>query len=293
MTAAIVAHFHCTTGECPRWHTDEQRLYWTDIPAGRLFYYEPHTGVSQCCYEGRPVGGFTIQADGSLLLFRDGGNVVELRRDRSQRTIVESIEGLETTRYNDVIADPEGSVFAGTMSFGPGNNGKLLRFDRDGRHVLVSEGHGTPNGMGFSPDLSRFYFTDSRLRRIYLLDYDRTTGTVSNERTWQQMDPSQVHSQGRSDGMTVALDGTVWSARIEAGLVTRYSPEGVALQQFELGTPMVTSVTFGGPQMDELYVTSAGGKADDRADDPAGALFRIMAGTRGREEFRSQMKREI
>ncbi len=289
MTAEIVAHFHCQTGECPRWHTDEQRLYFTDIGTGRLYSFNPRSGESRCCYEGRPVGGFTIQADGSLLLFRDRGNVVVLRDGLVSHTLVESIPGLETTRFNDVIADPEGRVFAGTMSFGGVANGKLLRFDRDGRPEVVSEGHATPNGMGFSPDLRRLYFTDSRLRRIYVLAYDRATGQATAPAIWQEMEPGQVATAGRSDGMTVAADGTIWSARLEAGLVARYAPDGTLLERFPIGTPMVTAVAFGGPGLDELYVTSAGGKPDAGPDDGAGALFRLRGLAQGRAEFRSRL----
>jgi sugar lactone lactonase YvrE len=289
MTAEIVAHFHCQTGECPRWHTDEQKLYWTDIDAGRLFSLDPGTGDSRCCYQGRPVGGLTIQADGSLLLFRDRGNVVVFRDGQVGPTLVESIPGLETTRFNDVIADPEGRVFAGTMSFGAGGNGKLLRFEGDGHVDVVSEGHGTPNGMGFSPDLSKLYFTDSRLRRVYVLAYDRASGAAARPEIWQQMTPEEVPIAGRSDGMTVAADGTIWSARLEAGLVTRYAPDGTVLESFPIGTPMVTAVTFGGSQLDELYVTSAGGTPNAGTGDHAGGLFRLRVAAQGRPEFRSRL----
>jgi sugar lactone lactonase YvrE len=289
MTAEIVAHFHCQTGECPRWHTDEQRLYWTDIGTGRLFTFDPRTGESRCCYQGRAVGGFTIQADGSLLLFRDQGNVVIFRDGQVGPTVVESIPGLETTRFNDVIADAEGRVFAGTMSFGAGSNGKLLRLEGDGHVEVVSEGHGTPNGMGFSPDLSKLYFTDSRLRRIYVLAYDRASGAADRPEIWQQMTPEQVPTAGRSDGMTVAADGTIWSARLEAGLVARYAADGTVLETFAIGTPMVTAVTFGGTQLNELYVTTAGGKPDAGSGDRAGALIRLRVAAQGRPEFRSRL----
>ncbi|MDX2052603.1 MAG: SMP-30/gluconolactonase/LRE family protein [Polyangiaceae bacterium] len=289
MSASIVAQFNCATGECPRWHTDERRLYWTDIPSGRLYYFDHRTGESCCCYEGRPVGGFTIQADGSLLLFRDQGNVVVFKHGEKERTIVSHIPGLETTRFNDVTADPEGRVFAGTMSFGGQNNGKLLRIDCDGKHALISDGHATPNGMGFTPDLSQLYFTDSRLRRIYLLEFNRSTGELSNPKIWQEIAATDVPLVGRSDGMAVASDGSVWSARMEAGVVIRYSPAGVALERHEIGTPMVTSVTFGGPELDEVYVTSAGGKASQPISETAGALFKIRADARGRAEFRSRV----
>ena len=77
----IVADYACETGENPLWHEREQRLYWTDIPRGRRFRYDPKSEKHEQCYETRPVGGFTIQMDGPLRLFMDRGTEVQ-RRDR-------------------------------------------------------------------------------------------------------------------------------------------------------------------------------------------------------------------
>ena len=68
MEPELIADYECVTGEGPLWHPDEQRLYWVDIPRGRLFRYEPATGAHEQVYEGDPIGGFTIQDDGALLL---------------------------------------------------------------------------------------------------------------------------------------------------------------------------------------------------------------------------------
>ena len=67
MEPQLIADYGCKTGEGPLWHPDEKRVYWTDIPTGRLFRYEPLTGKHEQFYEGQQVGGFTIQEDGSLL----------------------------------------------------------------------------------------------------------------------------------------------------------------------------------------------------------------------------------
>ena len=63
----LIADYACVTGEGPLWHAQRRRLYWTDIPSGKLFRLDPATGEHACFYQGRPVGGFTVQADGNLL----------------------------------------------------------------------------------------------------------------------------------------------------------------------------------------------------------------------------------
>ena len=72
--------------EGPLWHTIEQRLYWTDIPAGQLFRYDPTTQAHEQIYDGESVGGFTVQSDGSLLLFKSRGTI-ERWQDGQMKTV--------------------------------------------------------------------------------------------------------------------------------------------------------------------------------------------------------------
>lgn len=289
MSVEVVVDCACDTGECPMWHADQRRLYWTDIPRGQLHVYDPLTGEHAIVYEGRPVGGFTIQSDGQLLLFRDAGNVVCFDGRHETRTVVEAIPDLEGTRFNDVIADPEGRVFAGTMSHAGAQDGKLYRLDRDGAPTLVSDGDATPNGMGFTPDLKRMYFTDSRLRRIYVYDYEQATGALSARRVFSETNASDVPRIGRSDGMTVDSDGNVWSARVEGGAVLELDAEARIVARFEFPARKVTSLTFGGADYRDLYVTSAGGPDRPVQGEHAGALFRVRPGVIGRPEFLSRV----
>jgi sugar lactone lactonase YvrE len=77
----ITADYACEIGENPLWHPHEGKLYWTDMPARRLFRFDPRTGSHEEIYHGWPVGGFTFEADGGLLLFRDQGNIAHWRDD--------------------------------------------------------------------------------------------------------------------------------------------------------------------------------------------------------------------
>jgi sugar lactone lactonase YvrE len=105
--AECIADYDCETGENPLWHSMERKLYWTDIPAGRIFRYDPATGIHEQCYQGRPVGGFTVQSDGCLLLFMDRGTVANWR-DGILTEVLAEIEDERNSRFNDVIADPRG-----------------------------------------------------------------------------------------------------------------------------------------------------------------------------------------
>jgi D-xylonolactonase len=292
MKLEIVADYPCRTGERPTWHSTEQRLYWTDIPAGAMYRLDPVTGKHEQVYKGRPVGGMTVQADGSLLLFQDLGTVVVWRDGKIERTVVEQIEAELDSRFNDVIADPEGRVFCGTMGVKDAHgkvirNGRLYRLDRDGTLHKLLDDVGTPNGMGFTDDLRTMYFTETGKKTIWQFDYDRATGNLSNQRPLVVVPQSK--SNARPDGLAIDADGYLWSAHFDGGCVARHSPDGAEVSRIEFPTPKVTCPAFAGPQLDQLFITTGGG--DDRATNgpTAGALFRVDPDVRGRPGFVSRV----
>ncbi|WP_137288405.1 SMP-30/gluconolactonase/LRE family protein [Natronorubrum halophilum] len=285
-----VADIRAHTGEGPLWHPDERRLYWVDIPAGRLYRYDPATDEYERVYEtdGDPLGGFTIEADGALLLFTHG-TVSRWDPEAGSETAEPVAEIDADTRFNDVIADPEGRVFCGTM---PGEHelGDLYRLEPDGTTTLVVEDVDIANGMGFSRETETFYFTESEAHRIYAFDYDRSTGELSNERTLLETPADD----GVPDGMTVDEEGSIWSARWNGGRVVRYDSDGTAVDEIDLPARKVSAVTFGGPEYRDLYLTTAladGNRSDE--GDGAGALFRVPdVGVAGVPEFRSRIALE-
>ena len=135
------------------WHPMEKRLYWCDYPSGCLFRYDPATGDHEPCYEGVGVGGFTVQADGSLLLFMEKGAVASFR-DGVLTYIVDGIPEESERTFNDVIADPTGRVFCGTVSM-EDFSGNLYRLDTDGTLHKIVEDVQCSNGIAFTLDARR------------------------------------------------------------------------------------------------------------------------------------------
>ncbi len=284
----LIADPPCDLGENPLWHPLERRLYWTDITRGRLYRYDPATGRHEQCYQGETVGGFTIQADGSLLLFMQRGRIA-IWRGGELENVLDEIPADREGRFNDVIADPAGRVFCGTVSLPVvgARPGRLYRLDTDGSLHLVLDGVTVSNGMGFTPDRRKMYYTDTRPRHIYRFDYDEATGALANQRLWLQV----PEGQGGPDGMTVDAEGHVWSAHWGGGALYRYSPEGVEELRIPFPALKVSSASFGGPDLDELYVTTALSGGDRSVEGPgAGALFRLRPGVRGLPKFFSRVK---
>jgi D-xylonolactonase len=196
----IIADYACIIGENPLWHPLQKRLYWCDIPSGRLFRYEPATEKPEQCYQGRTIGGFTMQGDDSLLLFIDRGEIAIWREGRPL-TVIAQIASERTTRFNDVSADPCGRVFCGTMSSAQ-SKGSLYRLDLDGSVHKLLGGVGCSNGMAFTLDRKGLYYTDSfaRVFSTTTLRTDRSETAVSMralpKRTGSLMRPHSTQTAG-------------------------------------------------------------------------------------------------
>lgn len=283
MELKVIADYQCHTGEGPLWHPDEQRLYWVDIPQGRLFRYNPADGQHEMVYEGDQIGGYTIQEDGALLLFMAQG-AVRIWRDGELTTILDSIPGEEDSRFNDVIADTAGRVFCGTMPT-PERLGSLYRLDTDASVHHLLGGIGTSNGLGFTPDRQQLYYTVTREKRIYRFDYDHATGAITN----QEIFIESADAPGSPDGMTVDAEGYIWSARWDGSCLIRYTPDGQEERRIEFPTKKVSCVTFGGSDYTDMYVTTAGGQDRDANGATAGALYHLNLGIKGVPEFRSKV----
>ncbi len=271
-------------GENPLWHPAEKRLYWTDIITGRLFHYDPAKGEIEQVYSGDSVGGFTFQSDGNLLLFMQRGKIA-LWRDGELTPLIDEIPAERESRFNDVIADPQGRVFCGTMP-SITHGGRLYRLDRDLNLTPLLENIAISNGLGFTPDRKGLYYTESDARKIHFFDYDEASGEISNQRLWKQLPPNV----GVPDGMTVDSEGCIWSARWDGGAVYRYAPNGEILEHIEIPAKKVTSICFGGDDLRDLYITTAlNGSAKADEGEGAGALFRLHVDVAGLPEFYSKI----
>lgn len=279
-----IADCCCETGENPLWHPLEHRFYWCDIPNGRVFRYDPAIGVYERCLEGRPVGGFTIQVDGALLLFMDCG-AIAIWRSGQLTEIHKEIEHELSSRFNDVIADPRGRVFCGTMSTNK-QKGSLYRLDLDGSLTTILDDIGCSNGMAFSLDQKSFYYTDSFAREIYVFDYKVEDAALSNRRIFARF----AETDGLPDGLTLDAEGRLWSALWGGACIVRILPDGRIDKKISLPTPKISSLTFGGNGYTDIYVTTAGGNAKLENGPHAGSLFLLKTQTRGVPEFFSRIK---
>jgi len=240
-------------GEGPLWDVAEERLYWIDS-------YGP--SVHRCDLKGGDRRTWTVpEPIGSLALRETGGAVLSLRTGfhfldfgSGETTRINRVhEGELRPRLNDGKVDRQGRFLAGSMDWGESEPvGKLFRLDPDLSCHELDSGIICSNGPCWSPDGRTFYFADTGKRIIYAYDYDTGTGAVLSRRTFATFDPPM----GLPDGATVDEEGYVWSAEVYAGRLVRFDPNGVIDRIVGLPVFSTTSLIFGGPNLDIVFVTS-------------------------------------
>jgi D-xylonolactonase len=276
-------------GEAPVWDFRSGRLLWADIPADVVYALDPATGTKSVVSRGVNVSGIVLHAGGGLLLAGAGGLHV-LEPDGRCRTLLTEHEG-EALVFNDILAAPGGRLYAGTIHWGDEMEkpGRLYLVHADGRVEVVDEGIELANGLALSPEDRTLYFVDSAARIIYAYDVDPESGRLSGKRVFARV----AVDHGIPDGLTTDADGFIWCACWYGGQVVRFDLAGRIERRLPLPALQVSSLAFGGPDFDELYVTSAAEPWPSRlapagwdaaAPDQGGALYRVRAGARGRPE---------
>jgi sugar lactone lactonase YvrE len=222
------------------------------------------------------VGAIALCESGDFIAGMKQGLAIVNRRNGSVNVLHHPETHLAENRYNDGKCDPMGRFWIGSTSIkNTRNAGSLYRIDSDGKCSLAIEGVTMSNGMAWSPDNSTFYYIDTPTFEVAAFDYNVNTGQISNGRK-----AFSIHkSEGLPDGMTVDSEGMLWIAHWGGWQVSRWDPNsGQKLMSFRLPVALVTSCTFGGDDLRDLYITSAsiGLTEKQHEEQPlAGSLFVI------------------
>jgi len=176
-------------------------------------------------------------------------------------------------RLNEGKVDPSGRWVTGSMDLTRDEpDGALYSVGPDGGARVIAGGLGTANGLEWSLDGSRVYYTDTSVETIYTGGY-----TADGEIT----DVEVFHHGEMHDGLTIDADGWLWSAVYGGGVVVRYDPQGVERERYEFEAPNLTSVAFAGST---LFVASARENlTEDQlvAHPLSGAVFALETSTTG------------
>jgi sugar lactone lactonase YvrE len=282
LKAEILIDAHALVGEGPIWDADANVLWWVDIMSSELYAYDPQTGENRKWNVGQHVGTVVQRAAGGLMLAVQDGFAAFDPASGALEMLADPEANLPGNRFNDGKCDPAGRFWAGSMAYeDQSDQGSVYRLDTDHSVDKMIEDIGISNGIIWSLDARTMYYTDSLDFAIRAYDYDVATGGIDNERVIIDI----PKAMGFADGFTIDEEGMLWVAHYGAGRVRRWNPDSATvLAEIDLPAAGVTACAFGGPGLDQLFITSASLRLSDaeKAQQPhAGGLFVAEVGVRG------------
>ncbi|XP_050428277.1 uncharacterized protein LOC126838155 [Adelges cooleyi] len=281
-------------GEGPHWQQSTQSLYFVDLHKGSIHRYHPETKSHyKAVIEGYQDVTLVIPVDEKPNTFVVGLGpsigVVEwdgVANKTSAPSYLKLVDTKPGNRLNDGKADATGRLWVGSMGPEmedlPGHyhksRGTLFSVELDGSIVVRVPNVSISNGLAWSSNNKEFFYIDTYKWAVVGFDFDITSGELANPRVIFDLKTKNV--SGDPDGMTIDSDGNLWVACFNSNHILKINPStGKLLQSVKLPAYQITSAAFGGPNMDELYVTTAGYQLTDeqytRRPD-SGSLFRIL-----------------
>ncbi|KZP31254.1 hypothetical protein FIBSPDRAFT_45019 [Athelia psychrophila] len=253
----------CILGEAPLYDSKTAILHFVDLEDNKVFHLDTKTlqytveqleeSITCLAFRKNGPGLACLAAQGVALL---PGNSTLTYLSRPLRK-----SWAPHTRFNDGACDSHGRFFAGSVwASDRGIPGQLWRYDpADGTCLVVDEGPFTDsNGLGWSSDEKTFYFTDSRANIIYAYDYDVESGAISNRRVFADTTAQGQAVDGYADGLCFDSEGGLWCARWGGSRIVRHAADGTVDAEIVFPTVFkVTACCFGGPNEDQMYVTTA------------------------------------
>lgn len=272
-------------GEGPVWDTTEKALYWIDGHAPAIYRLDSSTNEIKSWQLPKPIGSFALRQNGGAICAMSDGFYFFDFESGNATPVSNAPLAKPGTNFNDGKTDALGRFIAGTMDVKFTNPiGSIYSLDTSLKCTILEAAIGCTNGPCFSPDNRTFYCSDSISRTIFAYDYDLASGTASNKRTFATI----KGFGGGPDGATVDAEGNLWSAIAGGGKLVCFKPDGSVARTVGVPVPIVTSVMFGGENLDVLYATSIGMKIlGMEPGRDGGALFAIRGlGVKGKPEPR-------
>ena len=267
-------HLNAILGEGPLWHPREACLYWLDIEAGSLFRYYPQSDQVNTFSLGKRAGCFAFRQKGGLIIATENGLAYWDENMGLSANFVDLYPLGSANMMNDGRVDSAGRFWVGSK--GPTGTSSLFRIDPDGKVTTILEGLTISNGIDWSPHNRFCYYVDSGAATLHRYRFNPDEGLLYAPEVFYQ--PHDAIRSSTPDGLCVDQAGNIWVAIWDGGCVLQLSPKGEVLQEVRLPVSRPTSLTFGGEDLRDLYITSASTELSPNAlaSQPlAGDLFHI------------------
>jgi sugar lactone lactonase YvrE len=287
----VITAGRATVTESPVWDDRRQALWWVDIYAGtinRLLWRERLQSSHEV---GAPVTCLALREDGGLIFVKQDGIWGADVGDgdpllTSLKLLAGTANPVAGTRFNDGKCDAHGRFCIGTLVQGaPSGSAGLYLLDPTSGLRGILTGSDISNGLEWSIDGAVLYYVDSMAQTVDVIEYNTEKGILGRRRTLIQV-PRDI---GLPDGLTVDNEGNIWLALSRGAQVRCYTSDGSLVHQINLPVSRVTSCAFGGPSMNDLFITSARRNLSETelaAQPLAGSVFRARPGAVGRSPRR-------
>ena len=280
MTPQRIADTHDILGETPVWCAEEEALYWVDVRKPALHRFDMATQAVKSWTMPELIGSISLCENGDILVALRS-SVQRFDPATERMTLVAVPEsGNAQMRLNDGKSDRRGRFWVGSMNdVTRGPEGTLYRIEGASDCAPMLRNIIVPNSLSWSPDDRTMYFAGPGLRTLFAFDFDPDEGTLSGQRVLAEYPAPSV-----PDGATVDAEGFIWCAAYDGWRITRFAPDGRIDRVIELPVQSPTSVTFGGPDLRTLFVTTATQRIapDALARQPlAGSLLALDVGVAG------------
>jgi gluconolactonase len=178
---------------------------------------------------------------------------------------------LDTANGGFYFSDPGGSSLANPI-------GTIHYVDKDGKTHLLDDGLAFPNGIVLAPDGKKLYLAESQKNRVLAYEV-MAPGKVGEPKVFAELpakDAGAGQIDNQPDGMCLDAAGNLYVAHYGMKQVQVLNPAGELIRRYAGGNTTTSNVAFGGPNMDQLFIT--GGLGPEAGE---GGLFRIDLGVKG------------
>ncbi len=251
---SLAINSECLLGESPIWSPEESSVYFIDIKKPSINKLQIKTEIFTTFAMPSEIGSIALNNKGGLVIALKMGLALFDPTSLGIKVFSTIDKDFENNRPNEGKCDRAGRLWVASMdNFERSKTGQLWKISMPHDPVVMEDGFVIGNGIDWSPDSKKMYFTDSVNRVIYVYDFDLDSGQISNKKIFTKV----AINDGYPDGLTVDSEGFIWIANWDGWKITRYKPNGLIDQFIWLPVPRPTSLTFGGENLKTLFVTSA------------------------------------
>jgi D-xylonolactonase len=236
--------------EAPR--VDGRGVWFSDLMLGGVRCLGPSGEISEWLTTRKMIGGIAFNEDGTLVCSGQDGLVWLNPKSGESGPFLHQIEGKPISGINDINPDGHGGLYFATVDHPALLRGEkpapstLYRLDAAMHVTELRSGLAFGNGIGLSPDGKRLYHAETWAGTYaYELRADGSLGEATRL--------NELHD---CDGLAVDQEGGVWFASFGSGTIIRVEPNGKIDQQISIPGGLVTSLCFGGPDWQNIYVTT-------------------------------------